>query len=66
MQGCVWTEEIPSEAAFEKHVFPAIMALSEVCWTPARDWYSFQQRMKSHFNYMNAQNIHYRQPAWAN
>jgi len=65
MQGCVWTEEIPSEAVFEQHVFPAIMALSEVCWTPARDWYSFQLRMKPHFNYLNSQNIHYRRPAWA-
>lgn len=65
MQGCVWTEEIPSEAVFEKHVFPAIAALSEVCWTNNRDWPSFQLRMKTHLTYLHAQNIHYRKPAWA-
>jgi hexosaminidase len=66
MQGCVWTEEIPSEAVFEKQVFPRMQALAEVCWSPGRTYLSFQQRMKAHFNYMNAQNIHYRRPTWAN
>ncbi len=65
MQGCVWTEEIPSEAVFEKQVFPRMQALSEVCWSPVRAYSSFQQRMKAHFNYMNTQNILYRRPAWA-
>lgn len=65
MQGCVWTEEIPSEAMFEKHIFPGMQALSEVCWSPARDWYSFQVRMKPHFSFLNAQNIQYRRPGWA-
>lgn len=64
MQGCVWTEEIPSEAIFEKHVFPNLQALAEVCWTPGRDWYSFQVRMQPHFGYLNSQSINYRRPAW--
>jgi hexosaminidase len=65
MHGCVWTEEIPSEAVFEKQVFPRIQALAEVCWTPGRDWHSFQVRMKPHFSYMNSKNIHYLRPGWA-
>lgn len=65
MQGCVWTEEIPSEAVFEKHVFPGLQALAEVCWSPGRDWHSFQVRMKPHFNYMNSKSIQYRKPGWA-
>jgi hexosaminidase len=65
MQGCVWTEEIPSEAVFEKHVFPNLQALAEVCWSPGRNWYSFQVRMKSHFGLLNSKNIHYRKPGWA-
>ncbi|MFZ4548420.1 MAG: beta-N-acetylhexosaminidase [Bacteroidales bacterium] len=64
MQGCVWTEEIPSEAIFERHVFPALQALAEVCWTRGRDYSSFQKRMKPHFSYMDAQKLHYRKPAW--
>ncbi len=66
MQGCVWTEEIPSETIFEKHVFPNLEALAEVCWSPGRDWNSFQARMKPHFIYLNSKNIHYRRPPWAN
>jgi len=64
MQGCVWTEEIPSEAVFEKHVFPGLAALAEVCWASGRDWYSFQARMQSHFSYLNFNKINYRRPAW--
>ena len=66
LQSCVWTEEIPSENMFEYLVFPRLQALSEVCWSPARDWYSFKTRMESHFQYMNLKNIHYRKPGWAN
>jgi hexosaminidase len=65
LQGCVWTEEIPSEAVFERHVFPALQALAEVCWTNSRNYTSFKQRMDTHFVYMNQQGIHYRRPYWA-
>jgi hexosaminidase len=64
MQGCVWTEEIPSEAAFELHVFPGLEALAEVCWASGRDWYSFQARMQPHFSYLSLNKINYRRPAW--
>ena len=66
MQGCVWTEEIPSEAVFEQHVFPSLQALAEVCWASEKNWYSFQARMKPHFNYMSSKNIHYRKPGLTN
>jgi len=64
MQGCVWTEEIPSEAIFEKHVFPNLQVLAEVCWTSVRDWNSFQTRMQPHFDYLNSKSINYRRPGW--
>lgn len=64
MQSCIWTEEIPSEALFERHAFPGIQVLSEICWSPTRDWFSFQQRMKTHFNYLSKQQINYTHPAW--
>lgn len=66
LQSCVWTEEIPSENQFEYLVFPRLQALSEVCWSPSRDYYSFKTRMESHFQYMNLKNLHYRKPGWAN
>lgn len=66
IQSCLWTEIVPSEAMFEQYVFPRLQALSEVCWTPGRNWYSFQVRMKPHFSYLNFSRIHYRRPGWAN
>jgi hexosaminidase len=66
LQSCLWTEEIPSEAIFEQHVFPGIQALAEVCWTSTRSWYSFQSRMKPHFSYMKAKDIGCRSPGWEN
>jgi hexosaminidase len=64
LQSCTWTEITPSERAFEQVAFPRMQALSEVCWSPGRDWLSFQIRMKSHFSFMQAQSIHYRHPGW--
>jgi len=64
VQGCLWTEIIPSEPMFEYYVFPGMQALSEVGWGSGRNWYSFQMRMKPHFDYLNAQQIHYRRPGW--
>jgi hexosaminidase len=64
IQSCVWTEIVPSEAIFEQFVFPRLQALSEVCWSAGRSWYSFQVRMKPHFSYLDFNNIHYRRPGW--
>jgi len=64
IQGCVWTEEIPSEAKFEYHVFPRLQALSEVCWSSRRNIDSFKIRLEQHLNYMNAKGINFRKPGW--
>jgi hexosaminidase len=61
-QGCVWTEHIPSEKMFEYHVYPGMQALSEVAWTDTRDWGSFVSRLKPQLQYMDSQNIGYREP----
>ncbi len=66
LQTCMWTEVVPSEAVFENLAFPRMQALAEISWSPARNWYSFQVRMKPHFNLMNLKNVHYRRPGWLN
>ena len=65
LQSCLWTEIVPSEPMFEHYVFPRLQALAEICWTPGNNWYSFQVRMKPHFDYLNQQKINYRRPEWA-
>jgi hexosaminidase len=59
-QGCVWTEEIPSEAVFEKQIFPRLQALSELNWSAGTNLYSFNIRMKSHLEFLKANNVHLR------
>lgn len=57
-QGCVWTEEIPTEAVFESQIFPRLQALSEVCWSTGTNLYSFNIRMKRHLEFLKANNVH--------
>lgn len=56
-QGCVWTEEIPSEAEFEAMVFPRLQALSEVNWSGVKDWHSFKTRMEPQWKYLKANHV---------
>lgn len=65
-QACVWTERIPSEAVFEKFVFPRFQAFSEVAWSRGRDFNSFKKRLKSHLSYMDEVEINYRKPDFIN
>lgn len=57
-QGCVWTEEIPSEAVLESQIFPRLQALSEVCWSAGTNLYSFNIRIKPHLEFLKANNVH--------
>jgi hexosaminidase len=56
-QGCVWTEEIPSEAVFESYIFPRLQALSEVNWSGTKDWNSFSQRLAVHIDFLNSKAV---------
>ena len=56
-QGCMWTEEVPSEASFEAQVFPRLQALSEVNWSAVTDYYSFTSRMIPHRSYLLANHV---------
>ena len=56
-QGCMWTEEVPSEVAFEAQVFPRLQALSEVNWSSNKDYYSFITRMSPHRGFLKVNNV---------
>jgi len=47
-EGCLWGESAPEETIMPK-LFPRIMAIAEVLWSPeeSRDWRSFKCRKKS-------------------
>ncbi len=65
-QACVWTERIPSEAVFEKFVFPRFQAFAEVAWSKGRDFTSFKRRLGSHLSYMDNAEINYKKPLFMN
>ncbi len=64
-QANVWTEYIPTMEHLEYMVFPRIIALSEVTWSPksAREWTSFQARLNSHYRILQQKNVNYCRPS---
>ncbi len=60
-QGNVWTEYIANTSKLEYMVFPRMIALSEVLWSPKakRDWKDFERRLPTIFERLDAAKINY-------
>ncbi|WP_163518107.1 family 20 glycosylhydrolase [Gelidibacter japonicus] len=60
-QGNVWTEYIPNEKQVEYMVFPRILAMSEVLWTPTnnKNYADFVARVEHFHQRMDALEINY-------
>lgn len=56
VQGNVWTEYMPTPEHTEYMIYPRILALAEVGWTPAelKDWSSFHTRALHAVNYLRS------------
>ncbi len=67
-QANVWTEYIKTPQAVEYMVFPRLLALSEVVWSPLekKDFRNFTARLAHHFLRLDKQNVNYRIPEPAN
>lgn len=63
-QANVWTEYMKTPEKIEYMVFPRILALSEVVWSPLenKNYADFQKRLQSHFLRLDKQNVNYRIP----
>ena len=63
-QGNVWTEYMATTDHVEYMVFPRMLALAEVVWSPQelRNWEDFVQRLPDHLRYFDALGVNYRQP----
>ena len=63
-QGNVWTEYLKTPEAVEYMVFPRMLALSEVVWTPfaEKNYDDFLMRLSSHLPRLDKQNVNYRIP----
>lgn len=56
----MWSERAPQHLV-ESKVFPRMVAMAEVLWSPAerRGWASFEKRMESHYVRLDAWDVHY-------
>ncbi|WP_290541100.1 family 20 glycosylhydrolase [Alistipes sp.] len=59
VQGCMWTEYIEDEEQLEYMVFPRLLAVAELAWTPQekRQWNDFKIRMNSHIPLLQQRNL---------
>jgi hexosaminidase len=60
-QGNVWTEYIKTPAQVEYMIFPRMLALAEVDWTPLsmRHWHVFKQRLRNFQPKLDEMGINY-------
>jgi len=67
VQGCLWTELMPTFADGQHAVFPRIAALSELAWSPesAHDWNGFLDRLPAEIARYRALGIGYADSAFA-
>ena len=63
-QANVWTEYMKTTDYVEYMVFPRLLALSEVVWSPRekRDWECFANRLPAHFELLDRLHVNYRAP----
>jgi hexosaminidase len=63
-QGNVWTEYMKTSEHVEYMVFPRLLALAEVVWSPraARDWADFVRRLPAQLHRLEALGVNYRAP----
>jgi hexosaminidase len=64
-QGNVWTEYIATTDRLEWMVFPRMLAMAEVTWSPAsaRDWESFIRRLPGALAALDRLGVNYRVPS---
>jgi hexosaminidase len=60
-QGNVWTEYIGNPAKVEYMIFPRMIALSEVLWSPKakRDWKDFERRLPAVLDRLDKKKVNY-------
>ncbi|MGF2413396.1 MAG: beta-N-acetylhexosaminidase, partial [Ferruginibacter sp.] len=60
-QGNLWTEYIKNSSKVEYMIFPRMIALSEVLWSPKekRNWPDFERRLPAVFERLDKQKINY-------
>ncbi len=66
-QANMWTEGIASENRVNSLIYPRLIALSEIVWTPdnKQDWTSFKKRLDSHLKYLDKIQVKHTLPSYS-
>ena len=60
VEGCVWTEYMPTPERVEYMAWPRMCAIAETGWTrKAKDWDGFARRLEKHFSRLDGMEVGY-------
>ena len=60
VEGCVWTEYMPTPERVEYMAWPRMCAIAETGWTQAdKDWNGFTRRLEKHLGRLDGMNVGY-------
>ena len=60
VEGCVWTEYMPTPERVEYMAWPRMCAIAETGWTRSeKDWDGFAQRLEKHFGRLDGMEVEY-------
>ena len=60
VEGCVWTEYMPTPERVEYMAWPRMCAIAETGWTrKAKDWDGFTRRLEKHFDRLDRMQVAY-------
>lgn len=60
VEGCVWTEYMPTPARVEYMAWPRMCAIAEAGWTrQSKDWDGFTRRLEKHFRRLDGLGVGY-------
>ena len=65
VEGCVWTEYMPTPARVEYMAWPRMCAIAEAGWTRApKDWDGFTRRLETHLGRLDRMDVGYCHNFW--
>ncbi len=65
VEGCVWTEYMPTPARVEYMAWPRMCAIAESGWSPAaKDWEGFTRRLETHLARLDRLEVGYCRNFW--
>ncbi|MBQ1635570.1 MAG: beta-N-acetylhexosaminidase, partial [Bacteroidales bacterium] len=65
VEGCVWTEYMPTPARVEYMAWPRMCAIAEAGWTKAgKDWDGFTLRLETHLGRLDRLDVGYCRAFW--